>query len=142
MLVGAIAAVHLAFVAYVTVGGFVALRWPTTIWAHLAVVLYGVAIEVFDFTCPLTTWEIWARHRAGMAPLNPGGFVDHYISAPLFGSGDTHVELIVLLACVMTSWVLVSLSRGSAVLAFLRGRTVAGSPPRRYSDSAPGSDAR
>lgn len=142
VLVVLIAAVHLTFVAYVTFGGFLALRWPATIWLHVAVLLYGVAIEVLDFTCPLTTWEIWARQRAGMQPLAPGGFIDTYVSGPLLGSAGTHVELTALLTCVLTSWVLFIVLRGSDVLAALRGRTAGGSPPRPYSDSAPDIDVR
>lgn len=32
---------HFAFLAYLVVGGFLAWRWPSTIWLHVAVALYG-----------------------------------------------------------------------------------------------------
>lgn len=144
LLVCLIVAAHLTFVGYVTFGGFLALRWPVTIWAHLGVAGYGVAIEVFDFTCPLTTAEVWARERAGMAPLDPGGFVDHYLSGPLFGNADG-VDLAVLLVCVLTSWVLfltITVRRGSGVPGARPARTADVSRRHRCPDSAPDNDVR
>jgi len=35
---------HFAFLCYLVVGGFVALRWRRTIWLHVPAVLWGIAI--------------------------------------------------------------------------------------------------
>ncbi len=74
------AAAHFTFVAYMVLGGFLAVRWPRTIWVHIPVVIWGIAIELINFVCPLTGLERWARPKAGMAPLDPDGFIDHYLT--------------------------------------------------------------
>lgn len=35
---------HFAYLCYVPCGGFLALRWPRTIWLHLASVCWGLAV--------------------------------------------------------------------------------------------------
>lgn len=98
--------VHFAFVGYGVVGGFVALRWPRTIWLHVPVVIWCVAIEVVDFICPLTALERWARARAGMADLPSDGFIDHYITGVLYPASAKTAVLVVVLIVVLGSWVL------------------------------------
>jgi hypothetical protein len=65
--------VHVAFLCYVVVGGFVALRWRRTIWLHVPVVLWGIALTTENLDCPLTGLERWGRAKAGMAPLPSEG---------------------------------------------------------------------
>jgi hypothetical protein len=80
--------VHFAFVAFVALGGLLALRWPRVAWAHVPVALYGAAIEFFGFTCPLTPLEVGLRRRGGEAGY-AGGFIEHYITAALYPEGLT-----------------------------------------------------
>ncbi|MCW2555699.1 MAG: hypothetical protein JWR78_5480 [Mycobacterium sp.] len=101
-------AVHFAFVGYGVIGGFLALRWPKTIWLHVPVVIWCVAIEVIDFICPLTALERWARARAGMAPLASDGFIDHYLTGVVYPARDANLVLGLVLVLVVTSWVLVA----------------------------------
>jgi hypothetical protein len=103
-------AVHFGFVGYGVLGGFLTLRWPRTIWLHVPVVIWCVAIEVVDFICPLTALERWARARAGMAPLAEDGFIDHYITGVWYPASDANLVLGVVLVVVLTSWVLFALS--------------------------------
>lgn len=100
------AAVHFAFVGYGVSGGFLALRWPRTIWLHVPVVIWCVAIEVVDFICPLTELERWGRGRAGMAPLPPSGFIDHYITGVWYPERDESLVLGLVLVLVVSSWIL------------------------------------
>lgn len=100
------AAVHFAFVGYGVFGGFLTLRWPRTIWLHVPVVIWCVAIEIVDFPCPLTLLERWARPRAGMAPLPPEGFIDNYITGVWYPVEYANLVLLLVLAVVLTSWVL------------------------------------
>jgi hypothetical protein len=78
-----VAAIHFAFLAYVAFGGLVALRWPRTIWAHVAAVAWGVLVLVASVRCPLTSVEDWLRARGGL-PRLPGGFVDRYVEGVLY----------------------------------------------------------
>lgn len=99
-------AVHFAFVGYGVLGGFLALRWPRTIFLHVPVVLWCVAIEIVDFVCPLTALERWARAAAGMAPLPSDGFIDYYITGVLYPAKYEYPVLGLVLVAVVTSWIL------------------------------------
>jgi len=111
ILVAIVVAVHLAFVGYGVIGGFLALRWPRTIWVHVPVVVWCVAIEIVDFVCPLTALERWARARAGMAPLPPDGFVDYYLTGTLYPADAKGLVLGLVLLVVVASWVLFARKR-------------------------------
>ncbi len=99
-------AAHFAFLIYLPSGGFLALRWPRTIWLHFAVVSWGVGSVVLHFWCPLTALEQWARPRAGMGPLGSAGFIDHYITGVLYPSGGTGYAQAAAFAAVLVSWAL------------------------------------
>lgn len=110
-LVWVVVIAHFAFLAYLPSGGFLALRWRRTIGLHVAVVLWGIGSVVLHFWCPLTTLERWARARAGMAPLSPDGFIDHYVTGVLYpASADGYVRAAAFLA-VLVSWIVYAARR-------------------------------
>lgn len=80
--------VHLLFVAFVVLGGVLALRWPRVAWVHVPVALYGATIEFVGFICPLTPLEVWLRRRGGEEGYS-GGFIETYITAAIYPSGLT-----------------------------------------------------
>lgn len=79
---------HFAFVAFVVLGGVLALRWRRLAWVHVPVALYGAIVEVAGFVCPLTPLENTLRHRGGEMGYG-GGFVEHYIVRVLYPAGLT-----------------------------------------------------
>ena len=104
--VALIVASHLAFVGYVVVGGFLAVRWPRTRWLHVAAAFWAVLIVVAHLDCPLTWLERRARAAAGMAALPADGFIAHYLTGVLYPPAwATAVEVAVLVA-VLASWAL------------------------------------
>jgi uncharacterized membrane protein len=70
--------VHFAALLYIGLGGFLAWRWPKSIFLHVFFALWGIAINVLPITCPFTALEDWARAKQGLGPL-PGGFNEYYI---------------------------------------------------------------
>jgi Protein of Unknown function (DUF2784) len=98
--------VHFAFLCYLVVGGFVALRWRRTIWLHVPVALWGIASTTAHLDCPLTWLERWGRAKAGMAPLPPDGFIAHYIIGVLYPASWAGLVPVVVFALVAVSWVL------------------------------------
>ena len=78
-----VALLHLAFVAFVVLGGLLALRWPRAARVHLPCAIYGAAVEVFRWTCPLTPLENALRRRGGEGGYG-GGFVEHYLLPLLY----------------------------------------------------------
>lgn len=106
----AVLVVHFLFVAFVILGGLLALRWRKLAWAHVPVALYGAAIEFLGFICPLTPLEVWLRRRGGEAGYE-GGFIEHYITAALYPTGLTReiqltlgVAVLAINAAIYIAW--------------------------------------
>lgn len=80
--------IHGAFVAFVVLGGFLALRWRSISWVHLPAAAWGALVEYTGWICPLTPLEQMLRERAGDAGYDRG-FVEHYILRALYPAGLT-----------------------------------------------------
>lgn len=78
-----VALTHLGFVLFVLFGGLLALRWDWIPWLHLPCALWGAAVELFGWFCPLTPLENWLR-RAGGGQDYAGGFIEHYLMPLLY----------------------------------------------------------
>ena len=79
---------HLAFVVFVAVGGLLALRWPRIAWIHVPVAVWGAAVELGGWICPLTPLENRLRAAGGEAGY-AGGFIEHYLVPIVYPSGLT-----------------------------------------------------
>lgn len=74
---------HFSFVLFVVLGGFMLVRWPKLVYAHIPVAAWGVLIEFAGWVCPLTPLENTLRARGGQAGYE-GGFVEHYMIPVLY----------------------------------------------------------
>lgn len=83
-----IVGVHALFVAFVVVGGLLALRWPRVAALHLPAAVWGALIEFQGWICPLTPLENSLRTAAGQAGYQ-GGFIEHYLLPVLYPAGLT-----------------------------------------------------
>jgi hypothetical protein len=83
-----IVGVHALFVAFVVVGGLLALRWPRVAILHLPAAVWGTLIELQGWICPLTPLENSLRAAAGQAGYQ-GGFIEHYLLPVLYPAGLT-----------------------------------------------------
>ncbi len=110
-LVWLLVAMHVAFLIYLPLGGFLALRWRPTIWLHVPAVLWGGATVALNLDCPLTELERWARSHAGMPPISPAGFIDHYLAGALYPAWTAGYVQVAALLAVLASWVLFVKSR-------------------------------
>jgi hypothetical protein len=109
---------HLAFVAFVALGGFLVWRWRRLAWVHVPVALWGMAISYVGFTCPLTPLENWLRKLGGQAGYR-GGFIEHYVTAALYPAGLTREAQLVLGTAVLVLnlvvyWRVIAVSRRGA----------------------------
>jgi hypothetical protein len=106
LVVVAVVGLHFAFLAFVIAGGYLALRWPRLIWAHLVACAWAVAIVAWPgLLCPLTVAENWARRHAGMSSYT-GGFIDRYVKGVLYPAGYTTAVQAAVAVAVLTSWIL------------------------------------
>lgn len=84
----AVALLHVAFIVFVVLGGIAVLRWPKLAWIHLPAALWGAAIELAGWYCPLTAMENRLLRKAGLAGYD-GGFISHYVFAVVYPDGLT-----------------------------------------------------
>ncbi len=95
LLADAIVLVHLSFVVFVVVGGFLAWKWRRLVWLHLPAAIWGVGIEWAGKVCPLTPLENWLRLRGGDTPY-PGDFIEHYLLPILYPSDLTRTGQVLI----------------------------------------------
>jgi len=78
LLADGVLVIHLAFILFVVLGGLLVFKWRRAAWVHLPMAGWGVAIEFFDWTCPLTPLEQYLRRVSGAMGYT-GGFIEHYL---------------------------------------------------------------
>ena len=95
LLADAVLVLHLGFILFVVLGGFLVLRRPRLAWLHVPVVLWGAAIEFGGWICPLTPFEQWLREQGGEAAYT-GGFIEHYLTSLIYPEGLTrNIQLLI-----------------------------------------------
>jgi hypothetical protein len=124
LLTTAVLLLHGGYLAYVVFGGFLAWRWPRTLWLHLVAAAWGIAVVVGQLTCPLTSAEDWARRRAGEEGLSRG-FIDRYVEGVLYPERLAGLMQALAAAAVAVSWI--------GLLVRSRRARRPGSPQGRYS---------
>jgi hypothetical protein len=83
LLADLVVVIHLGFVGFVAVGGFLAWRHPRVVAAHGSAVAWALGIVTIGWSCPLTGLENALLERAGSDGYS-GGFVDRYLTGVLY----------------------------------------------------------
>lgn len=78
VLADAVLLFHLGFILFVLFGALLAVRWRRVLWLHVPCALWGIAVELLGWICPLTPLENELRSKAGMQGYS-GGFVEQYV---------------------------------------------------------------
>ncbi|MET1068726.1 MAG: DUF2784 domain-containing protein [Pseudomonas prosekii] len=97
---------HLLFILFVLFGGLLVLKWHHLVWWQLPAATWGVIVEVFHLTCPLTYWENLMREAAGQTVYG-GGFIEHYVLPIIYPAGLTPTIQLALGSIVLAVNVLV-----------------------------------
>ena len=100
LLANVVVILHLGFVAFVILGGFLLRRWPRLVYVHVPVVIWGALIEFAGWVCPLTPLENHLRRLGGQAGYS-AGFVEHYLIPVLYPHALTRNVQYVLGAVVI-----------------------------------------
>jgi hypothetical protein len=75
--------VHLSFVLFAVLGGFLVLRWLRCAWIHVPCVVWAALISFAGWVCPLTPLENWLLER-GSAIVYRSGFIEYYVLPVLY----------------------------------------------------------
>jgi hypothetical protein len=83
ILADATVVLHLAFVAFVVLGGLLVLWRRRVAWVHVPAAAWGAWIEFAGWVCPLTPLENWLREQSGQAAY-ASSFVERYMLPVLY----------------------------------------------------------
>lgn len=109
------AGLHFLGLAYMVFGGFLAWRWPKSIFVHLPFAFWGLLVMLgVNPQHPLTWVENEFRIHAGLGPM-PEGFNQYYIFGPML---PEHLEQ----NTMVIASILVLVSYGGALIAWLLTR--------------------
>lgn len=97
LLADAVVLVHVAFVVFAALGGWLVLVRPRIAWIHIPAFTWAFLIAIFQWICPLTPLESHLRGLAGEAGLGDEGFIEHYV-LPLLYPDDLTIEIGIVLA--------------------------------------------
>lgn len=96
-------ALHFGYLGYLVAGGFLAWRWPRTIWTHALAAAWAATTVTFHLVCPLTWAEDQTRQRAGEPPLTEG-FINRYIEGTLYPQRYALLVQVLVAVLVVGSW--------------------------------------
>lgn len=108
--------IHLCFIAFSVLGGFLVFKWRWWVWVHIPAVLWAALIEFRGWLCPLTPLENWLRQASGSAGYE-AGFIEHHIVPIIYPVSLTQRLQIILGLFVLSinlciyGWVLYSRTR-------------------------------
>jgi uncharacterized protein DUF2784 len=120
----AVLTLHLAFIAFVMLGGLLAFRWRWVPLLHLPAAAWGVFVEATGRMCPLTGLENALRTRAGISGYAES-FVEHYVLPIVYPDGLTEdVQLALAAVALGVNLVLYGLLLRRVLRSPLRQRSV------------------
>ena len=75
---GFVAVLHMAYILYAGIGGFLALRSRAWLWPHMVSTAWCLTVTLTDVACPLTWLEKWLITWGGGTPYE-ASFTAHYL---------------------------------------------------------------
>jgi hypothetical protein len=99
----AVAGLHLAFLAYLVTGGYLAWRWPRTVALHILAASWAFVVVAASLPCPLTSAQNWLRHRA-QEPGLARSFLNTYVRGIFYPADHEQVVQALVAIVVLASW--------------------------------------
>lgn len=121
-LAGVVVLVHLGYLVYATVGGFLALRSLMWLWPHLLSTVWSVAVTLTPLNCPLTALEKWLIRLDGRVPYDDS-FTAYYLRDSLYPASYEVPIWVGMIAVALLSYVMVIAARHRSRTALARPAT-------------------
>ena len=97
----AVLLLHLCFILFVLLGGFLVVRRRALLLPHIAAVAWAEFVEATGVICPLTFVENHFRSAAGLSGFG-ASFVEHYLLGVIYPAGLTRPGQYLLAMLVVT----------------------------------------
>ena len=111
--------IHLAFILFVVLGGWLVLRRPWAAWLNLPAALWGAIIELTGGFCPLTPLENRLRVASGSVGYD-GSFIDRYLMPVIYPATMTRtIQILLGLTLILVNAVFY----GALIRRWLRSRS-------------------
>ena len=125
LLADLVVVLHVAYLGYVVLGGFLGLRDVRWLLPHLVTVVWGVVGTMTRLPCPLTELEKWLNAVAGVSTYD-GPFIAHYLAGTLYPADAQALVWQATAAVVAASYLVVvghHLGSGHAAVGKTQGTT-------------------
>jgi len=83
LLADAVIIIHFLFILFVVCGGLLVVLWPRVAFLHLPAAIWGAAVEIFGWICPLTQLENRFRSLGGETSYS-GDFILQYLTPVIY----------------------------------------------------------
>lgn len=93
---------HLAWLVFVIFGALVTRGRPVLTGLHLAALVWGIAVEVGPWPCPLTAAEQYFQQKAAMTPYTQS-FLVHYLDRLIYPEVDEAVLVPIAVAVCLVN---------------------------------------
>lgn len=104
--VGLVIVLHMAYLIYAAVGGFLALRGLVWLWPHILSTIWSVAVTLTPLNCPLTALEKWLLVQSGRTPYE-GSFTEYYLRDSLYPAQYEVAIWLSMIGLALVSYVVV-----------------------------------
>lgn len=104
-LADAVMLVHFGFLLFVAFGGFLAWRYRAILPLHVAAIGWASLSVFVGMACPLTTLENRFRELAGRSTLEPGGFIDTYLTDVVYPQAHLRTLQALVAILIVVSWI-------------------------------------
>jgi hypothetical protein len=102
---GAALVAHLLWLLFVIFGALITSGRPVLTWVHWAALVWGFAVEVGPWPCPLTSLEQHLQTQAGITPYQ-GAFIVHYLDRLVYPDIPAWILIAgAVVVCVVNAWV-------------------------------------
>lgn len=97
--------IHFLWILFLIFGAIWGRRIRAVKSIHLSGLAFAFIIEVFNFYCPLTYIEVWARSRHDPALTYSGSFIVHYLEMMIYIEIPRYIAAsLTIFICGLNSW--------------------------------------
>jgi hypothetical protein len=105
ILADAVLIIHLLWIGFLFLGGFLGRRIKTMKILHLSGLFFALFIQIFDWYCPLTHLEVWLRSKHDPDLAYAGSFLIHYAEQVVYMQlSHSHILIFTILLLVLNLW--------------------------------------
>lgn len=100
-----VVSIHFLWIVFLLFGAFIGRRIAWVKWLHISGLAYSIALQVFQWTCPLTTLEhVLSRKKADSLSYS-GDFLTHYLNQVVYMDVDPgYIFLGTILVILLSLW--------------------------------------